>query len=87
MKRSRREKELVTSRVVNLFEKQQEKNQGGRSTSNEVHSNSSGNSLMSNGSSGATPQTHNQKVAQQQTQSQQSVNCAEISSANCCNMN
>ena len=39
-------------------------------TSTEVHSNNSGgNSLMSNGSSGAKPQTHNQKVAQQETQS------------------
>ena len=78
MKRSRHEKELVTSRVVNLFEKQ-EKNQGGRSTSNEQHSNSSGNSLMSNGSSGATPQTHNQKVAQQQTQSQPSQSTVQKS--------
>ena len=40
----------------------------------EVHSsNSSSNSLMSNGSSGTTPQTHNQKVAQEQTLSQQSI--------------
>ena len=58
----------------NKFEKQQEKNQGGRCTSTEMHSsNSGGNSLMSNGSSGTTPQTHNQKVAQEQTLSQQSI--------------
>ena len=50
------------------------KNQGGRCTSTEVHSsNSGGNSLTSNGSSGTTPQTHNQKVAQEQTLSQQSI--------------
>ena len=58
----------------NKFQKQQEKNQGERCTSTEVHSNNSGgNSLMSNGSSGAKPQTHNQEVEQQQTQSQQST--------------
>ena len=59
---SSQEFNLATS--GNKFEKQQ-KNQGGRCTSTEVHSNnSSGNSLMPNGSSGAKPQTHNQKVAQ-----------------------
>ena len=40
----------------------------------EVHSsNSGGNSLMSNGSSGDKHQTHNQKVAEEQTLSQQSI--------------
>ena len=58
----------------NKFEKQQEENQGGRCTSIEIHSsNSDGNSLMSNGSSGTTPKTHNEKVAQEQTLSQQSI--------------
>ena len=40
----------------NKFQKQQEKNQGERCTSTEVHSNNSGgNSLMSNGFSGVKP--------------------------------
>ena len=67
---SSQEFKLATS--GNKFEKQQEKNQGGKCASSEVHSNG-GNSLTFNGYSGAKTQTHNQKVPQQQAQPQQSI--------------
>ena len=67
---SSQEFKLATS--GNKFEKQQEKSQGGKPATSEVHPNSV-NSLTSNGSSGAKTQTHNQKVLQQQVQPQQST--------------
>lgn len=68
---SSQEFKLATS--GNKFEKQQEKIQGGKLTSTDVQP-SSGNSLMSNGSTGnSKTQTHNQKVTQQQAQPQQST--------------
>ena len=54
----------------NKFEKHQEKNYGGKSTSNDVQFNSSVSPSSSN-ATGAKTQSHNQKAPQQQAQPQQ----------------